>query len=54
MFVLAKALDTHLDNENNRTEMGWDADTMTSWFIDHADAIRDALAPFDSGVREET
>lgn len=24
----------------------------TAWFIDNADAIRDALAPFDSGVRK--
>lgn len=29
----------------------FDEETVTSWLIDYAEAMRDALAPFDSGVR---
>lgn len=55
LCLLARKLEMHLDDVNNGSrEEVWDFNTITDWLIAHADAIRDALAPFDSGVREET
>jgi hypothetical protein len=44
--VLHAALVTALDGP------GWEIDRLAEQLAHHADAIRDALAPFDSGKRQ--
>ena len=53
-FELTARMPVHDVVARIRTALGaiYGPDQMVDEFINHADAIRDALAPFDSGVRE--
>jgi len=52
-FELTARMPVHDVVARIRTALGavYGPDQMVDEFINHADAIRDALAPFDSGVR---
>lgn len=53
-FELTARMPVHDVVARIRTALGaiYGPDQMVDALITHADAIRDALAPFDSGVRE--
>lgn len=47
-------LDATAETDGADTTISYDADKFIDWMISRADALRDALEPFDSGARPAT